>query len=120
MLRLARLDSTGIFHHVRGRGIERKEIFFCDENRDDFVGQLAAQVEQGELDNYAWALLPNQIVERLRFLSQMRSHAQILKFNVGDRITFQPEDMAAIFGILTRYNKKTVTVIIASVWQERK
>lgn len=55
--------------------------------------------------------LNNKIIERLRFLSQMRSHAQMMKFNIGDRVTFQPEGRAAIFGMLTRYNKKTVTVI---------
>ncbi|MCJ7615763.1 MAG: hypothetical protein MUO43_04405, partial [Desulfobacterales bacterium] len=49
--------------------------------------------------------------ERLRFLSQMRSHAQMMRFNIGDRVTFQPEGGTAIFGMLTRYNKKTVTVI---------
>ncbi|MBL7174042.1 MAG: hypothetical protein ISS68_14530 [Desulfobacteraceae bacterium] len=28
MPRLARLDAPGVLHHVIGRGIERKEIFF--------------------------------------------------------------------------------------------
>ncbi len=29
MPRLARLDAPGIFHHVMGRGIERKDIFLA-------------------------------------------------------------------------------------------
>jgi hypothetical protein len=55
--------------------------------------------------------LNNRIVARLRFLSQMRAHSQMLDFRIGDRVTFQPEGRSPLFGIITRYNKKTVTVI---------
>ena len=55
--------------------------------------------------------LNRRIVERLKFLSQMRAHARMLDFSVGDQVSFQPDGRPALFGILTRYNKKTVTVI---------
>jgi hypothetical protein len=55
--------------------------------------------------------LNNRIVARLRFLNQMRAHSQMLDFRIGDRVTFQPEGRPALFGMITRYNKKTVTVI---------
>jgi len=55
--------------------------------------------------------LNNRIVARLRFLNQMRAHSQMLDFRIGDRVTFQPQGRAALFGIVTRYNKKSVTVI---------
>jgi hypothetical protein len=55
--------------------------------------------------------LNNRIVARLRFLNQMRAHSQMLDFRIGDRVTFQPEGRPALYGIITRYNKKTVTVI---------
>jgi hypothetical protein len=55
--------------------------------------------------------LNNRIVERLRFLHQMRAHAQMLEFKIGDRVTFEPEGRAAITGMIARYNRKTVTVI---------
>jgi hypothetical protein len=55
--------------------------------------------------------LNNRIVERLRFLSQMRSHKRMLDFRIGDRVSFQPEGRPRVSGILTRYNKKTVTVV---------
>jgi hypothetical protein len=55
--------------------------------------------------------LNNRVVERLRFLHQMRSHTAMLEFRIGDRVTFQPEGRAAVFGILTKYNRKSVTVI---------
>jgi hypothetical protein len=50
-------------------------------------------------------------VERLRFLSQMRAHSQMLDFKIGERVTFHPDGHPALFGIVTRYNRKTVTVI---------
>ena len=55
--------------------------------------------------------LNNRVVERLRFLQQMRSHSQMLEFSIGDRVEFQPEGHPLIVGMLTRYNRKTVTVI---------
>ena len=55
--------------------------------------------------------LNNRIVERLRFLHQMKAHSQMLEFRIGDRVTFQPEGRPAVIGMLTRYNRKTVTVI---------
>ena len=35
MPRLARLDAPGVLHHVIIRGIERREIFRNDTDRDD-------------------------------------------------------------------------------------
>lgn len=58
--------------------------------------------------------LNNRIVERLRFLNQMRAHAQMLEFKIGDRVSFQPAGHPIAVGMLTRYNKKTVTVITDS------
>jgi hypothetical protein len=58
--------------------------------------------------------LNNRIVARLRFMHEARSHKRMLDFKIGDRVSFQPEGRAMIVGILTRYNKKTVTVITES------
>jgi hypothetical protein len=58
--------------------------------------------------------LNHRIIERLRFLSQMRAHSRMLEFKIGDRVTFQPEGRPPLVGMLTRYNKKTVTVITDS------
>ena len=55
--------------------------------------------------------LNRRIVERLRLLTQMRAHVAMLKFKIGDRVQFQPNQWETIQGMLTRYNKKTVTVI---------
>jgi hypothetical protein len=58
--------------------------------------------------------LNNRIIERLRFLSHMRAHSRMLEFKIGDRVTFQPEGRPPLFGMVTRYNKKTLTVITDS------
>lgn len=55
--------------------------------------------------------LNNRIVERLRFLDRQRAHTQMMEFSVGDKVTFEPGGRPPVVGILTRYNRKTVTVI---------
>ena len=59
MPRSARLDAPGILHHVMGRGIEKKPIFFDDKDRVDFIARLAALAESKAMSIYAWELLPN-------------------------------------------------------------
>jgi hypothetical protein len=55
--------------------------------------------------------LNNRIVERLRFLNHLHAHAEMLQFRIGDRVSFQPQGRPPVTGMLTRYNRKTVTVI---------
>ena len=55
--------------------------------------------------------LNRRIVARLRFLQQMRAHARMLDFSIGDRVRFDPDGRPPVTGVITRYNKKTVTVI---------
>jgi hypothetical protein len=56
-----------------------------------------------------WAAMKIDI--DLRFSSQMRAHARMLQFRIGDRVSFQAEGDGNVIGILTRYNRKTVTVV---------
>jgi len=55
--------------------------------------------------------LNHRIVERLRFIGQMRAHRDMLEFGIGDRVWFEPDYRGRIEGMVTRYNKKTVSVI---------
>ena len=75
MPRLARLDAPGVLHHVIGRGIERKEIFFSDADRSDFLDKLAVLDEEGALDVYAWVLMPNHF----HLLCQTRNRALVVE-----------------------------------------
>ncbi len=55
--------------------------------------------------------LNHRIVQRLRMLAQLRAHGEMLKFSIGQRVTFEPGNEPPVTGTLTNYNKKTVTVI---------
>lgn len=58
--------------------------------------------------------LNHRVVERLRFLQQMRAHALMLDFSIGERVSFRAEDGSKVKGIITKYNQKTVTVVTES------
>ena len=55
--------------------------------------------------------LNRRIVERLRLLQQMHAHRQMLEFRIGDRVAFRADGRGTVEGMLTRYNRKSVTVI---------
>src|SRR4051794_19727135 len=55
--------------------------------------------------------LNHRIVERLRFLQQMRAHGTMLKFHRGERVRFRDRQGSWVYGTLAKYNQKTVTVI---------
>lgn len=55
--------------------------------------------------------LNHRVVERLRFIQQARAHATMLRFSIGDRITFEPDARGPLLGVIVRYNKKSVSVL---------
>ena len=55
--------------------------------------------------------LNHRVVQRLRLIRQMHAHKAMLEFRIGDRVTFETQGGAPVFGTLTRYNRKSVTVI---------
>ena len=59
MPRQARLDAPGTLHHVIIRGIERKKIESCDQDRQDFVARMGIIALETETSVCAWALMTN-------------------------------------------------------------
>lgn len=59
MPRLARLDAPGVLHHIVIRGIERRNIFRDNRDRDNFLERLSGLLPETKTGCYAWALLPN-------------------------------------------------------------
>jgi hypothetical protein len=55
--------------------------------------------------------LNNRIVERLKLLEQMHAHAEMLRFRIGERVTFAPPGRGPITGVIAKYNRKTVTIV---------
>lgn len=69
------------------------------------------KIDIDKLNESELADLNRRIVERLRFLHQMRAHTTMLEFSVGGKVCFEPGGEPPVFGIITRYNKKTVSVL---------
>ena len=59
MPRQRRLDAPGLLQHVMARGIERREIFHDDKDRNSFLERLAIILEETQSQCYAWSLIPN-------------------------------------------------------------
>jgi hypothetical protein len=55
--------------------------------------------------------LNHRVVARLKFLQQMRAHASMLEFSIGERVSFHPDGHGLLHGIVAKYNRKSVTVI---------
>jgi hypothetical protein len=55
--------------------------------------------------------LNRRIVERLKWLHQIQAQGTMKKFQIGERVMFHPKNRPTVRGKLTRYNKKSVTVI---------
>lgn len=55
--------------------------------------------------------LNNKVVERLKFLDSMHHHNEMMKFNIGEKVIFEPPARGKQVGTLVKYNKKSVTVI---------
>jgi putative transposase len=59
MPRNARLDMPGLLQHVIVRGIERRDIFLDDEDREWFLKRFSSLLTDTGTGCYAWALMTN-------------------------------------------------------------
>lgn len=66
MPRQARIDAPGALHHIIARGIERRKIFFDDDDRKNFLERLGSLVAASDTQCFAWALIPNHFHLLLR------------------------------------------------------
>jgi hypothetical protein len=55
--------------------------------------------------------LNHRVVARLRFLAHVDAHATMLEFRIGERVTFHPDGRPPVAGMISRYNKKTVSIV---------
>ena len=61
MPRAARLDMPGLLQHVIVRGIEKRDIFLDDQDRQSFLRRFSKLLQETETDCLAWVLLPNHL-----------------------------------------------------------
>jgi putative transposase len=59
MPRQPRLDIPNVLHHVIVRGIERRDIFADDADKERFLARLSALLTKNSTKCYAWAFLTN-------------------------------------------------------------
>ena len=59
MPRIARLDTPGLLHHIKIRGIERRKIFNDNKDRDNFIERMSTLLPETKTQCYAWSFLPN-------------------------------------------------------------
>jgi hypothetical protein len=55
--------------------------------------------------------LNHKIVERLNFNAQMKHHSKMMEFSIGEKISFIPIGNEIRFGVITKYNTKTISVM---------
>ena len=58
MPRKSRIDAPGALHHIIVRGIERREGFVDDTDRDNFLVRIGAIITETKTGCYAWAIIP--------------------------------------------------------------
>ncbi len=66
MPRGPRLDAPGTLHHVIARGIERRNLFKSEVDREDFLSRMDKLLSDTKTRLYAWCLLPNHFHLLLR------------------------------------------------------
>ena len=59
MPRKSRIDAPGALHHIIARGIDRRDIFKDDKDRDSFLERLGDILAETQTLCFAWALIPN-------------------------------------------------------------
>ncbi len=59
MPRGPRIDVEGALYHVIARGVERRPIFRCERDREDFVQRVARLAGAADITVFAYVLLDN-------------------------------------------------------------
>ena len=87
MSRKSRIDAPGVLHHVMTRGIERRNIFKDNRDRNDFLKRLSKIVIASKTICYAWSLLPNHFhLRRMKKIIKLKGPVPIiLKIRSGMR-----------------------------------
>lgn len=69
MPRKSRIDAPGALHHIIVRGIEGRDIFRDDKDRNNFLERLGDILSENPTPCFAWALMPNHFHLLLRTAS---------------------------------------------------
>jgi putative transposase len=87
MPRAARLDIAGVLQHVIVRGVERRDIFLDDDDRQSFLDRLSNLLVQTETECLAWSLMTNHVHMLLRPAQGKLGHF-MRRLLTGHAVTF--------------------------------
>lgn len=62
MPRTARLDIAGVLQHVIVRGVEQRDIFLDDDDRQAFMDRFCLLLAQMNTECLAWSLMGNHVL----------------------------------------------------------
>ena len=77
MPRQARIDAPGAFHHIICRGIERRNIFRDNTDRNQFLERLGSVLQETATSCFGWALIPNHF--HLLLITGQAPIAQVMR-----------------------------------------
>jgi hypothetical protein len=90
-------------------------IYFHANMIVQWVSPVAGQVN---ITGFQKAIYPSELVQlnhviiaRLNMMQQLRAHSAMTNFRVGQRVKFTTSDGRIIRGVLSRYNRKSVTLV---------
>lgn len=75
------------------------------------MSQHGASIDIDQLSEAELVDLNHRVVARLRFLRELEAHTSMLEFRIGERVRFQPQGRSPVTGLITRYNKKSVSIL---------
>jgi REP element-mobilizing transposase RayT len=61
MPRKVRLDTPGTLRYVMIRGLQKRKIFWDDQDRGDFLSRLVQRVEKPGDRIVAWTIMENHV-----------------------------------------------------------
>ena len=86
MPRQARIDTPGALHHIICRGIERRNIFKDNTDRNRFLERLGSILQKTSTPCYGWALIPNhfQVVVAGKQSDRVRARGVLAYWAIRD------------------------------------
>jgi len=81
MPRMARVIATGYPHHIVQRGNRRQQVFFYEEDYEQYLGFLSEFSEKNKLAIVSYCLMPNHVHLIVVPENEVRQNrGQVLKF----------------------------------------
>ena len=102
MPRHARLDIPGLLQHVIVRGIERRDIFLDDQDRQSFIDRFSTLLHKTNTECLAWALMTNHF-HLLLYPRQVKLAIFMRRLLTGHAVTFNQRHRRAGHLFQNRY-----------------